>query len=198
VHKTLISNVDNILYKCPLSNFSFSLGNNYGQFSFENRKRQEVCYFHLLHCTEGIKCCFEVLPDQDTTYLYKVLIDLLQLCLDDVCSICLPSARKPICHLNCPLEHPAGSGNSPHLPLNEIREENDLVCSITEQPIPYSFLFGFQGKWFCGCMCIFTNKNSAYSCIHWSLMTLAKISAAAIVSRQLIDSHHSFEINSLQ
>ena len=126
--------------------FVFRLGNNCGQFSFGIQHWQQFC---LQYCTEGIKFSIALPPDQavaaEEGEVYPDLIACLQYTLNMTCALCLPSARKPVCHLKCPLDHPGDSGKCPHLPLDEISGENEVLCSIMNTEIPKEFYFWLIG-----------------------------------------------------
>ena len=108
------------------------LFSNHGQFSFGNW--QQFC---LDYSPEYITCSVALPPDEmaeEVECQYPHLIAFLQKTLNEICALSLPSARKPVACLNCPLDHPEDYLHI--LPLNKITEEGDLICSITKKTVP--------------------------------------------------------------
>jgi len=112
----------------------YRLCSNFGQFSFGNW--QQFC---LEYSTEYITCYVALPPDKtaaEEECLYPDLLIFLQATLNKICALCLPSAQRPVGYLECPLDHPGDSGDILHIMLDEISEESDLICSITNKPVP--------------------------------------------------------------
>ena len=103
-----------------------------------------------LNCNQLIKCYVKVPPTERAIIenLYPNLRDFIQEALFKTCDFCLPSAQKPICYLECPFDH-ENNNELPHLPLNEINSESDVICKIKDMSIPkdyYKPLFKFNCK----------------------------------------------------
>ena len=87
-----------------------------------------------------IKCFIKFLPTERTTKgcSYPELLGYITNTVNEICEFCLPSTQQPVCHLKCPLNH-EDDEVPPHLPLNEISRESDIICNITNTPVPQKY-----------------------------------------------------------
>lgn len=83
-----------------------------------------------------IKCYIKISPNKRAIkeFLYPNLLDFIQDTLIKLCDFCLPSAKKPVCYLECPFDHE--NNKELHLLFNEISSEKGIICKITNTPVP--------------------------------------------------------------
>ena len=114
---------------------------------------KDLCRLEVqLDCYKLIKCYVNIPPTEraKNECLYPKLLEYIQEALNEICKICLPSAQKPVCHLECPCDH-VDSKALPHLLLNEISNESSVICKTTNVPVPkeyYMSLFRSNCKLF--------------------------------------------------
>ena len=115
---------------------------------------KDLCRLKIqLDCYELIKFHVNIPPTERAKKecLYPKLLDYIQEALNEICKFCLPSAQKPVCHLECPCDH-VDKGTLPHLVLNEISNKSIVICETTNISVPkdyYASLFRSNCKLFC-------------------------------------------------
>ena len=132
----------------PFLYLIYSIQRNKNHFLLESK---DLCKLIVqFACSHLIKCYVKVPPSEKAIKenLYPNLLDFIQGALFKICDFCLPSAQKPVCYLECPFDH-ENNNELPHLPINEINNESDVICKIKDIPIPkdyYKPLFIFNCK----------------------------------------------------
>lgn len=124
------------LYTC-----SIKISKEY--FLFESK---DLCQLIVqLNSSESIKCYIKIPPTERAIKesLHPSLLDFIQKAVIEICHLCLPSAQKPVCYLDCPCDH-GDNKELPHLPFHEISNKSIVICKILNIPIPnkyYKHLF---------------------------------------------------------
>ena len=128
----------------------YSIFHGVGYFQFEERMQS----FKLQRCsqTTSIKCYITIhrhnLADDvlDTMLQQRQrLRDHLEQCIKEAHQSHIPSARRPVGYLECPLHDPE-EHCSPHIRLDQLTPSGDITCpkSINCQVVPreaYALLF---------------------------------------------------------
>ena len=147
--------------------YLYSITSDSGCFLFEGNNCHQ---FKLKYFDDCIKCSIAVLYGEaknakEVHCPYPEVLARLRTALDNICALFLPSAQKPVCHLECPLFHNTDNKISPHLPLDEISKEHDVICGIENRMIPKEHYNLFLGL---NCKCTYVYICILYTQTHLS------------------------------
>jgi len=110
-------------------------------FDFNNNKQS----FTLQQCSEAscIKCYISVrkqeVNNQDLWSQRKKLLLYLEQSIAEIHNTCISNARKPVAHLDCPLQH--DENHEPHLLFKSIATNADLFCNKSNERIDKIFYY---------------------------------------------------------
>ena len=124
---------------CLCKHNFYSVRRNVGYFYFENGLFQQFT-LQLCESTSCINCYITIhserLPIEEGQLLHLLqqrqsLLSYLESSISEVNRLFMPSAKKPIAHLECPFEHEQNC--PPHLPINIEKQELFLCLCNNER-----------------------------------------------------------------
>ena len=116
----------------------YSVGRNVGYFFFENGLFQQFT-LQLCESTSCINCYITIhskRPPPEDKLLHLLhqrqsLLNYLESSVAEVNKFFMPSAEKPVCHLECPFEHE--NDCPPHLPFNLRKQDKLFLCQCNNR-----------------------------------------------------------------